>query len=66
MVALLMLTGCAGVPPNNPKDFGKLSSAPVSCNANYSSFTYYDTDINNLCLCNSTNWRQIDDGTTCS
>lgn len=66
MIAILMLSGCAPIPPNNPTSLGKLNSAPVSCNANYSSYTYYDTDINNICFCNSTDWRQIDNGTTCT
>jgi hypothetical protein len=43
------------------------SAPPVACAAGSKGTIYYDSDLNELCVCNATDYKQIDDmSTTCS
>lgn len=45
----------------------KSSTVPKTCSSTYAGFLYYDTDLNEYCYCDSTNWVQMNDtSTTCS
>jgi hypothetical protein len=35
------------------------SSAPVTCNSSRKGAMYFDTDINDACLCNGSNWVSV-------
>ena len=43
-----------------------VSSPPETCGGAFAGAMYYDSDINNMCLCNSTHWKEIDAITVCS
>lgn len=40
------------------------TAPPVACAAGTKATIYYDTDLNELCICNATNWLEIKDMTT--
>jgi hypothetical protein len=43
------------------------ATVPVACAAGSKGTIYYDSDLNELCVCNATDYKQIDDmSTTCS
>ncbi len=45
----------------------KHTAPPVACAAGKAGAMYYDTNVNELCICNGTNWLEISDmATTCS
>jgi len=40
------------------------SAPPAACAAGTAGALYYDTDVNELCVCNATNWLKISDMST--
>ncbi len=45
----------------------KSATPPLACSAGVSGAIYYDTNLNQPCFCNATDWKQFSDAsTTCS
>lgn len=42
----------------------KASAPPLACSAGVSGAIYYDTDLNEPCFCNATDWKKFSDATT--